>query len=102
MSKPMFLIVGASLTGAKAAEELRSNGFDGRVVVVGAGWIGSEFAASARQRGLEVTVIDPQPLPNGRISHERQRLVRQPADRSPDPRTAAGRGGGAGRRRRYA
>ena len=184
MSKPMFLIVGASLTGAKAAEELRSNGFDGRVmlvgaepelpyerppltkdylrgesgrakayvhpdgfyeeqeielvtgvtvtaidpgasrvtlhdgrtvgydrlliatgaeprrlhvpgadldgvyylrtladcdllrarldtggrvVVVGAGWIGSEFAASARQRGLEVTVIDPQPLPNERI-----------------------------------
>jgi 3-phenylpropionate/trans-cinnamate dioxygenase ferredoxin reductase component len=184
MSKPMFLIVGASLTGAKAAEELRSNGFDGqvmlagseperpyerppltkdylrgeserdkayvhpdgfyeqqeielvtgmtvtavepgasrvtlddgrtlgydrlllatgaeprrlripgadldgihylrtladcdllrarldtggRVVVVGAGWIGSEFAASARQRGLEVTVIDPQPLPSERI-----------------------------------
>ena len=42
-------------------------GAGGRVVVVGAGWIGSEFAASARQRGLEVTVIDPQPLPNGRI-----------------------------------
>ncbi len=39
----------------------------GRVVVVGAGWIGSEFAASARQRGLEVTVVDPQPLPNERI-----------------------------------
>jgi len=39
----------------------------GRVAVVGAGWIGSEFAASARQRGLEVTVIDPQPLPNARI-----------------------------------
>jgi 3-phenylpropionate/trans-cinnamate dioxygenase ferredoxin reductase subunit len=39
----------------------------GRVVVVGAGWIGSEFAASARQRGLEVTVIDPQPLPSERI-----------------------------------
>jgi hypothetical protein len=39
----------------------------GRVVVVGAGWIGSEFAASARQRGLEVTVIGPQPLPNERI-----------------------------------
>src|ERR1700733_930882 len=31
----------------------------GRVVVVGAGWIGAEFAASARQRGCEVTVIDP-------------------------------------------
>src|SRR3954449_2420151 len=31
-----FVIVGASLTGAKAAEELRSEGFDGRVVLVGA------------------------------------------------------------------
>jgi 3-phenylpropionate/trans-cinnamate dioxygenase ferredoxin reductase subunit len=39
----------------------------GHVVVVGAGWIGSEFAASARQRGLEVTVIDPHALPNERI-----------------------------------
>jgi 3-phenylpropionate/trans-cinnamate dioxygenase ferredoxin reductase subunit len=39
----------------------------GHVVVVGAGWIGSEFAASARQRGLEVTVVDPLALPNERI-----------------------------------
>ena len=39
----------------------------GRVVVVGAGWIGSEFAASARQLGLDVTVIDPPALPNERI-----------------------------------
>ncbi len=39
----------------------------GRVAVVGAGWIGSEFAASARQRGLEVTIIDPLELPNERI-----------------------------------
>jgi 3-phenylpropionate/trans-cinnamate dioxygenase ferredoxin reductase subunit len=39
----------------------------GHAVVVGAGWIGSEFAASARQRGLEVTVIDPLALPNERI-----------------------------------
>jgi len=39
----------------------------GRVVVVGGGWIGSEFAASARQRGLEVTVVDPSPLPLERI-----------------------------------
>jgi 3-phenylpropionate/trans-cinnamate dioxygenase ferredoxin reductase subunit len=36
-------------------------------VVVGAGWIGSEFAASARQRGLEVTVVDPLELPNERL-----------------------------------
>jgi 3-phenylpropionate/trans-cinnamate dioxygenase ferredoxin reductase component len=39
----------------------------GRVAVVGAGWIGSEFAASARQRGLGVTLIDPLALPNERI-----------------------------------
>jgi 3-phenylpropionate/trans-cinnamate dioxygenase ferredoxin reductase subunit len=39
----------------------------GRVVVVGGGWIGCEFAASARQRGLEVVVVDPQALPNERI-----------------------------------
>jgi len=39
----------------------------GRVAIVGAGWIGSEVAASARQRGLEVTVIDPLALPNERI-----------------------------------
>ena len=39
----------------------------GRVAVVGAGWIGSEVAASARQRGLEVTLIDPLALPNERI-----------------------------------
>ena len=38
-----------------------------RVAVVGAGWIGSEVAASARQRGLEVTLIDPLALPNERI-----------------------------------
>ena len=39
----------------------------GKVAVVGAGWIGSEFAASARQRGLDVTLIDPLALPNERI-----------------------------------
>ena len=35
----------------------------GKVVVIGAGWIGMEFAASARQRGLEVTVIEPAAVP---------------------------------------
>ena len=39
----------------------------GRVAVVGAGWIGSEFAASARQRGLEVALIDPLTRPNERV-----------------------------------
>jgi 3-phenylpropionate/trans-cinnamate dioxygenase ferredoxin reductase component len=35
----------------------------GRVVVVGAGWIGCEVAASARQRGMEVTVVETQAVP---------------------------------------
>ena len=35
-AQPVFLIVGASLAGAKAAEELRTQGFDGRVVLIGA------------------------------------------------------------------
>jgi 3-phenylpropionate/trans-cinnamate dioxygenase ferredoxin reductase subunit len=36
MSKQTFVIVGAGLTGAKAAEELRERGFDGRIVLIGA------------------------------------------------------------------
>jgi 3-phenylpropionate/trans-cinnamate dioxygenase ferredoxin reductase component len=36
MGKQTFVIVGASLAGAKAAETLREDGFDGRVVLVGA------------------------------------------------------------------
>jgi 3-phenylpropionate/trans-cinnamate dioxygenase ferredoxin reductase subunit len=39
----------------------------GAVVVVGAGWIGAEVAASARQRGLEVSVIDPLTVPLERV-----------------------------------
>jgi 3-phenylpropionate/trans-cinnamate dioxygenase ferredoxin reductase component len=39
----------------------------GAVVVVGAGWIGAEVAASARQRGLEVTVIEPASVPLERV-----------------------------------
>jgi 3-phenylpropionate/trans-cinnamate dioxygenase ferredoxin reductase subunit len=33
----------------------------GRVVVVGAGWIGLEVAAAAREFGCEVTVVEPEP-----------------------------------------
>ena len=36
MSKQTFVIVGASLAGAKAAQELREHGFDGRIVLIGA------------------------------------------------------------------
>ncbi|GHH39790.1 NAD(P)/FAD-dependent oxidoreductase [Lentzea cavernae] len=41
------------------------------VVVVGAGFLGSEAAAAARRMGLDVTLVDPLPLP----------LVRQFGDR---------------------
>ncbi|HEX6380473.1 MAG TPA: FAD-dependent oxidoreductase, partial [Acidimicrobiia bacterium] len=34
-----------------------------RLVVVGAGWIGSEVAASARQMGTEVAMVDPGAVP---------------------------------------
>jgi 3-phenylpropionate/trans-cinnamate dioxygenase ferredoxin reductase component len=43
----------------------------GRVVVIGSGWIGAEFAASARQGSAEVTVIDPVSVPLERVlGHE--------------------------------
>src|ERR1035441_6493847 len=32
-----------------------------RVVIVGAGWIGLEVAAAAREQGCEVTVVEPEP-----------------------------------------
>src|SRR5918998_3887226 len=36
MADRPFVIVGASLAGAKAAEELRQQGYDGRIVLIGA------------------------------------------------------------------
>ena len=39
----------------------------GKLVVVGAGWIGIEVAASARQRGVGVTVIAPDSVPLERV-----------------------------------
>ena len=41
-----------------------------RAVVVGAGFIGLEFAAAARLRGLEVTVLEFGPRPMGRVLSE--------------------------------
>ena len=35
----------------------------GRLVVVGAGWIGLEVTAAARSHGVDVTVVEPQPTP---------------------------------------
>jgi 3-phenylpropionate/trans-cinnamate dioxygenase ferredoxin reductase subunit len=35
----------------------------GKVVVIGAGWIGAEVGASARQKGLDVTIVEQASLP---------------------------------------
>jgi 3-phenylpropionate/trans-cinnamate dioxygenase ferredoxin reductase component len=39
----------------------------GRVVVIGGGWIGAEVAASARQKGLEVTIVERAGVPLERV-----------------------------------
>jgi NADPH-dependent 2,4-dienoyl-CoA reductase/sulfur reductase-like enzyme len=41
-----------------------------RVVVIGAGFIGSEVAAAARKRGLDVTILEALPTPLARIVGE--------------------------------
>jgi 3-phenylpropionate/trans-cinnamate dioxygenase ferredoxin reductase subunit len=38
-----------------------------RLVVIGAGWIGCEVAASARQRGAEVAMVAPEEVPLERV-----------------------------------
>ena len=38
-----------------------------RVVVIGAGWIGCEVAATARQRGAEVAIVAPEAVPLERV-----------------------------------
>jgi 3-phenylpropionate/trans-cinnamate dioxygenase ferredoxin reductase component len=38
-----------------------------RVVVIGAGWIGSEVAACARQMGVQVTIVAPDAIPLERV-----------------------------------
>jgi 3-phenylpropionate/trans-cinnamate dioxygenase ferredoxin reductase subunit len=39
----------------------------GRLVVIGAGWIGSEVAASARQKGLDVAIVEMAGVPLERV-----------------------------------
>jgi 3-phenylpropionate/trans-cinnamate dioxygenase ferredoxin reductase subunit len=39
----------------------------GRAVVIGAGWIGAEVAASARQKGVEVTLVEMAGVPLERV-----------------------------------
>jgi len=49
---------------ARIAERIESGQ---RLVVVGSGWIGAEIAASARQKGCEVTMIEMASLPLERV-----------------------------------
>ncbi|MET9337424.1 FAD-dependent oxidoreductase [Nonomuraea sp. NPDC003804] len=39
----------------------------GKVLIIGAGWIGLETAAAARAAGCEVTVVEPEPTPLFRV-----------------------------------
>ena len=45
-------------------------GADSELAVIGAGWIGAELAASARQLGARVTMIDPAAVPLERVLGE--------------------------------
>jgi 3-phenylpropionate/trans-cinnamate dioxygenase ferredoxin reductase component len=63
-------IPGADLDGIHYLRELRDADAiaarlerGGRVVVLGAGWIGAEVAASARKKGLDVTIVQRGELP---------------------------------------
>lgn len=65
------------LRGLDDADGLRA-AFDAgpsRVVVVGAGFIGAEVAATARQRGIEVSLIEALPQPLGRVLGEEMGAV---------------------------
>jgi 3-phenylpropionate/trans-cinnamate dioxygenase ferredoxin reductase subunit len=56
------------LRSVEDSDELRERlGRGGSVVVVGAGWIGCEVAASARQLGLDVAVVEPASVPLERV-----------------------------------
>ena len=43
----------------------------GRVGIIGAGWVGSEVAASARMMGAEVVLIGPEPFPLQKVLGEK-------------------------------
>lgn len=68
-SRPRTLPVpGADLDGVRTLRTLDDSRallpvLTGRVVIVGAGWIGCEVAAAARKHGAEVTVVERLPMP---------------------------------------
>lgn len=67
-------VPGANLDGVHYLRDLADSGLirarfgaGRRLVVVGSGWIGAEIAASARQAGCEVTLIEMGSLPLERV-----------------------------------
>ena len=65
---------GAQLPGVRYLRDMGDSdalrtaiGTASRVVVIGAGWIGSEVAASARQLGAEVAIVAPETVPFERV-----------------------------------
>jgi 3-phenylpropionate/trans-cinnamate dioxygenase ferredoxin reductase subunit len=55
-----------TLDDALALRQLLASG-PGRVVVIGAGFIGAEVASTARQQGLDVTIVDAADTPMSRV-----------------------------------
>jgi 3-phenylpropionate/trans-cinnamate dioxygenase ferredoxin reductase component len=67
-------VAGADLDGVHLLRTIEDSdairaSFDsgGRLVVIGGGWIGCEVAASARQKGMDVTIVEPLELPLLRV-----------------------------------
>jgi 3-phenylpropionate/trans-cinnamate dioxygenase ferredoxin reductase subunit len=68
-------VAGAELDGVHYLRSLedsdaiaaRLRAGSGRVVVIGAGWIGAEVAASARQKGLDVALVEAAEVPLERV-----------------------------------
>lgn len=62
-----------------------------RLLVVGAGFIGLEIAAGARERGLEVTVVEAGPRALGRIVPEEiaEQIIERHVERGVDLRTGS-------------
>lgn len=77
-ARPRVLdLPGAELAGVQTlrrkgdSEALRAAFTPGRrLAILGAGWIGLEVAASARQAGCEVTVLEAAPVPLARVLGE--------------------------------
>ena len=72
-----------------------------RVAVIGAGFIGAEVAASCRQRGLDVTLVEPMPVPFGPTLGEDvgQAICAEHRDQGVDLRLGVGLAGCKGERR---